>query len=190
MTTLHPNPKRLCLHKEPKDAYGLLQHYVADLVYGGTDGVLTTFAVVAGITGGALSARAVVIVGLANLLADGLSMGVGNYLSIRARESALERQHQPEVESQPIRHGVATMLAFIGAGIIPLAPYLVPDLADRFAVAIVCALAVQFGIGAAQTVVTAGRWWISGTIMLCLGSLVALVAYGTGSGVAWILQNE
>ena len=82
------------------------------------------------------------------------------------------------------------MLAFIGAGIIPLAPYLVPDLADRFAVAIVCALAVQFGIGAAQTVVTAGRWWISGTIMVCLGSLVALVAYGTGSGVAWILQNE
>jgi|TARA_B100000959_G_scaffold286645_1_gene366253 VIT1/CCC1 family predicted Fe2+/Mn2+ transporter len=190
VTTLHPNPKRLCLHKEPKDAYGLLQHYVADLVYGGTDGVLTTFAVVAGITGGALSARAVVIVGLANLLADGLAMGVGNYLSIRARESALERQHQPEVESQPIRHGLATMLAFIGAGIVPLVPYLVPDLSDRFGVAIVCALAVQFGIGAAQTVVTAGRWWISGTIMLCLGSLVALVAYGTGSGVAWILQNE
>jgi VIT1/CCC1 family predicted Fe2+/Mn2+ transporter len=58
------------------------RHYIRDLIYGANDGVITTFAVVAGVTGGALSARAVLIVGVANLLADGLSMGVGNYLSI------------------------------------------------------------------------------------------------------------
>ena len=70
----------------------------------------------AGVTGGALSARTVLIVGMANLFADGLSMGVGNYLSIRARESALERQRRPEEEAHPARHGCATFLAFAMAG--------------------------------------------------------------------------
>jgi hypothetical protein len=58
-------------------------------VYGANDGIITTFAVVAGVTGGALSARAVLIVGVANLIADALSMGMGNFLSI-----SLERKRQ------------------------------------------------------------------------------------------------
>jgi VIT1/CCC1 family predicted Fe2+/Mn2+ transporter len=66
------------------------------LVYGANDGIITTFAVVAGVTGVALSARAVLIVGVANLPADGLSRGVGNYLSIRAHESALAAESRPE----------------------------------------------------------------------------------------------
>ncbi len=82
--------ERPSVHVEPRGLYETAQHYVGDFVYGANDGILTTFAVVAGATGGALSARAVIIVGVANLFADGLSMGVGNYLSIRARESALE----------------------------------------------------------------------------------------------------
>ena len=76
----------------------MAQHYVGDLVYGTNDGVLTSFAVVAGVTGGALSTRTVLIVGMANLFADGLSMGVGNYLSIRARESALEHDSRSNCE--------------------------------------------------------------------------------------------
>ena len=118
-------------HVEPRGLYAVVQHYVGDLVYGANDGVLTTFAVVAGVTGGSLSAGVVVIVGLANLVADGLSMGVGNYLSIKARESALERQHRPEEEASPARHGLATFLAFVVAGAVPLAPYLVPGVGRR-----------------------------------------------------------
>jgi VIT1/CCC1 family predicted Fe2+/Mn2+ transporter len=73
---------RPSLHVEPEGFVATTRHYIRDLIYGANDGVITTFAVVAGVTGGALSARAVLIVGVANLLADGLSMGVGNYLSI------------------------------------------------------------------------------------------------------------
>jgi VIT1/CCC1 family predicted Fe2+/Mn2+ transporter len=73
---------RQSLHVEPEGFVATTRHYIRDLIYGANDGVITTFAVVAGVTGGALSARAVLIVGVANLLADGLSMGVGNYLSI------------------------------------------------------------------------------------------------------------
>ena len=73
---------RPSLHVEPEGFVATTRHYIRDLIYGANDGVITTFAVVAGVTGGALSARAVLILGVANLLADGLSMGVGNYLSI------------------------------------------------------------------------------------------------------------
>jgi len=46
------------------------RHYMRDLVYGANDGIITTFAVVAGIAGGALSPATVLIVGAANLAAD------------------------------------------------------------------------------------------------------------------------
>jgi len=55
--------------------------YIKAAVFGGLDGIITTFAVVASVTGANLSAGVVIIMGFANLLADGLSMGVGEYLS-------------------------------------------------------------------------------------------------------------
>ena len=67
--------------------------------------------------------RVVLIIGAANLFADGLSMAVGNYLSIRSHESVLEAQEFPEEEAFPFRHGGATFLAFVLAGAVPLVPY-------------------------------------------------------------------
>ena len=181
--------QRSSLHVEPHGLYQTSQHYVGDLVYGANDGILTTFAVVAGVTGGALSSQAVIILGVANLFADGLSMGVGSYLSIRARESALEHQRRPEEEAQPARHGLATLFAFVVAGAVPLLPYLASSVDHRFQLAVICALGVQFGVGAARSFVTASRWWVSGLEMLVLGALVATVAYGTGAGIASMIQS-
>ena len=62
------------------------------------------------------------IIGAANLIADGLSMGVGTYLSIRSHEGARAAQNLPEEESHPARRGVATLLSFVAAGAVPLAP--------------------------------------------------------------------
>ena len=182
-------PGRPSAHVAPDGLYETAQHYVGDLVYGASDGILTTFAVVAGVTGGALSPTTVVVVGMANLAADGLSMGVGNYLGIRARESALEQQGRPQQEAQPARHGSATFLAFVVAGSVPLAPYLVPGAGDEFVLAACLAFGALFGVGAARSLVTASRWWTSGLEMLGLGALVAVVAYATGAGIALLLQG-
>lgn len=178
------NGARPSNHVNPRGLFEVTQHYIGDLVYGANDGILTSFAVVAGVTGGALSARTVLIVGMANLFADGLSMGVGNYLSIRARESALEQQQRPEEEAHPARHGFATFLAFALAGLVPMLPYLLPGVEQRFELAITCALAAQFAVGAGRSLVTASRWWVSGLEMLGLGAVVAAVAYGTGAVIA------
>ena len=72
---------------EPDGLKGLAEHYLKDLVYGANDGIITTFAVVAGVAGAQLDRRVVLILGFANLLADGFSMGASNFLSIRSDEA-------------------------------------------------------------------------------------------------------
>jgi vacuolar iron transporter family protein len=182
--------RRATLHREPKGMLATARHYVGDLVYGANDGLITTFAVVAGVAGGALSSRATLIIGAANLFADGLSMAVGNYLSIRSREGALAAQDLPEEEAHPAKHGLATLFAFVGAGAVPLLPFAVLTGAGaRLTASIVLTFTTLFVIGALRAVVTIDRWWLAGLEMLLLGIAVALAAYGSGASVAWLLGN-
>jgi VIT1/CCC1 family predicted Fe2+/Mn2+ transporter len=166
------------------------QHYIRDVVYGANDGVITTFAVVAGVTGGTLAPVTVLVLGVANLLADGLSMGVGNYLGIRSDERVREAQQLPEQEAFPIRHGVATFVAFVTAGAVPLLPYLFSSTATNlFAMSTGVSLAVLFVVGAARARVGAGSWWANGLEMLVLGVIVGAVAYYAGAAVAALAEN-
>lgn len=185
-----PSPKRESLHVEPQGALRVAQHYIRDLVYGANDGVITTFAVVAGVTGGTLSPVTVLILGVANLLADGLSMGVGNYLGIRSDERVREAQQLPEQEAFPFRHGLATFLAFVTAGSVPLLPYIVSNIGThRFAASTILSLGVLFVIGAARSRVGTGAWWTNGLEMFGLGAVVGVAAYVAGAVVAGLLQE-
>lgn len=65
--------------------------YVGEFVYGGIDGAITTFAVVAGAAGAGADLMWVLIFGFANLLADGFSMSVGNYFSSKAEQDNFEK---------------------------------------------------------------------------------------------------
>jgi VIT1/CCC1 family predicted Fe2+/Mn2+ transporter len=182
---------RASLHQEPTDVLNIARHYLRDLVYGANDGLITTFAVVAGVTGGALSSRALLVVGVANLIADGLSMGVGNYLGIRSDEGARAAQGLPELEAFPVRHGAATLLAFIAAGALPLAPFVWGEAgAVRVLVSIVVTFGALFAIGALRSLVTTQRWWTAGLEMLGLGLAVAASAYGSGALIAWMLMDR
>jgi VIT1/CCC1 family predicted Fe2+/Mn2+ transporter len=177
------------LHVPPNGLRETVQHYIRDLVYGANDGIITTFAVVAGVTGGALSNKAVLVVGVANLVADGLSMGVGNYLGIRSDESARRARALPEAEAEPVRHGVATFAAFVVAGAVPLLSYIVPEPGmDRFALACVLTLAALFGVGAARSAATEDGWLASGLEMLGLGVVVAAAAYGCGALIGALVE--
>lgn len=182
---------RVSLHREPTGAIDIARHYIGDVIYGANDGIITTFAVVAGVAGGALSPKAVLIVGTANLLADGLSMGIGNYLSIRSHESARAAQDLPEEEAAPARHGTATFLAFATAGSLPLLPYAFgasPQVGFR--VSILLTFVALFAIGSSRSFVTVDRWWSAGLEMLLLGAVVAAAAYGSGALVAWFLTGS
>jgi VIT1/CCC1 family predicted Fe2+/Mn2+ transporter len=70
--------------------------YLGDFVLGAVDGAVTTFAIVAGATGAGLSNGVVLVLGLANVLADGLSMAAGNFLSARSDQQLLARFRRME----------------------------------------------------------------------------------------------
>lgn len=73
--------------------------YLKDMVYGGIDGAVTTFAIVAGVVGASLSANIVLILGVANLFADGFSMAAGNYSGTKA-----DRDNSARIRSIEERH--------------------------------------------------------------------------------------
>lgn len=78
--------------KKHIDKFNMNSDYVKSMVYGGLDGIITTFAVVSGVTGGALDFRVVIILGFSNLLADGLSMAVGDYLSSKSENEFIDKE--------------------------------------------------------------------------------------------------
>jgi VIT1/CCC1 family predicted Fe2+/Mn2+ transporter len=176
---------RPSLHVEPRGAVATARHYIRDLVYGANDGVITTFAVVGGVAGGQLSQFAVLVIGAANLAADGVSMGVGNFLAIRADERAREADGLPELERHPWKHGLATLLAFIVAGAIPLAPYILAAApGNRLLASTIATFVALFLLGAVRAVITRDRWWLTGLETLGIGAIIALAAYGAGRLVA------
>lgn len=86
--------------------------YLGDTVFGAIDGTVTTFAVVAGVTGAHLEPMVALVLGLTNLLADGFSMAVGNYLSTKSERQLVEQARRieehhidtiPEGEREEIR---------------------------------------------------------------------------------------
>ena len=79
----------------------LLKHkrfgrYIKDIIYGANDGIITTFAVVAGVAGAALDEITIVVLGLASLIADGFSMAVSNYLGSQSEKEFFKRERDVE----------------------------------------------------------------------------------------------
>ncbi len=77
---------------------------IEDFVYGATDGAVTTFAIVAGVVGASLSPSVVLILGFANLFADGFAMAIGNFPSSKSRIESIKRERKREeweIENNP-----------------------------------------------------------------------------------------
>lgn len=163
----------------PPAAHGLRRRIgraLPDIIFGANDGIITTFAVVSGVVGGNLSSQVVLILGFANLLADGVSMGASNYLAKRSggeEEQLLSR-------TDAARHGAITFASFVLIGAIPLFAYIFALPGWRFLATTVVTLLTLFVVGAARAAVTAHHWWRAGTEMLLIGAAAAGIAYGIG----------
>lgn len=70
--------------------------WIKSMVYGGLDGIITTFAVVAGASGGGLGVNVILILGFSNMFADALSMGVGDALSTKAENERILKERERE----------------------------------------------------------------------------------------------
>ena len=215
--------------------------HIGDYIYGANDGIITTFAVVSGVAGAALSPSIVIILGVANLLADGFSMAASNYLGKRSEEdfvlAAYDRQRQaivadPEKEREHIRRlyaakgfsgekldhavetvtaeiglwidtviheefrlaeiepggaiqgAIATFVAFLVAGAVPLIPYVLHfPVESQFGWSILLMALALFSVGSARTLITKRNWLRSGVEMLIVGSIAAVGSYGIGNAL-------
>jgi len=93
---------------------GIGHKYLPEFVYGGIDGTITTFAVVSGVVGASLASSVVLILGFANLFADGFSMAISNYLSTKSRNEISKNK------VNEMKTALATFVAFLIIGFIPL----------------------------------------------------------------------
>jgi VIT1/CCC1 family predicted Fe2+/Mn2+ transporter len=165
--------------------HATISKYLPDLIFGANDGIITTLAVVSGVVGASLSSTVILILGFANLLADGFSMGASNVLSRRS-----DTQQSLPALSIAAKHGLATFIGFVVAGLVPLLGYLLPVLQGmQFEAALVLALTTLFLVGAGRALFTYRHWLFSGLEMLLLGSLAAAIAYGVGAAGAAIIRQ-
>lgn len=156
---------------------GFFRRRIKDIVLGANDGIITTFAIVTGVAGADLSPGLAIVLGIANLFADGLSMGASNYLG---RKSEKDRDGSSELQG-PLESGIATFVAFMMAGFIPLLAYFAPlAITWRFPTAVVLTAIGLFAFGAMRTLVTQRSWAFSGIEMLAIGSVAATEAYLVG----------
>lgn len=159
--------------------------YLKDIVYGASDGIITTLVVIASVSGAALSARVVLILGFANLIADGFSMGTSNVLSIR---STLTSETRPRLRDAS-RNGVAAFISFVVAGVIPLSAYMFPvSLNIQFVLACTLATVALFAVGACRAAFSDRYWLVAGAEMLLLGTVASAVAYAIGASAAALVS--
>ncbi len=171
-------------HKNP--FLSKLYLYLGEFVYGGIDGTITTFAVVAGSVGANLETNIIVILGFANLLADGFAMSIGAYLSANTER---DKSHSKAFTKTPIFVGLTTYMSFLILGFIPLLIYVI-DLVhsvswNLFTIASILTGLVFIFIGALKAFVTKKNFVKEITQTLILGALAAVVAFYVGD----LLEN-
>jgi len=162
-------------------------YYLGSLVYGANDGIITTFAVVSGAAGAGFSSTVIIVLGIANLFADGFSMGASKYLSLKSEQDAAGAD--PGVRSRSAAHdGLATFAAFVVAGALPLFPFIFPGAAAHaFVVSSVATAAALFLVGSARALVIPKHAALAGFEMLVVGGVAAALAFLFGSWVQTLI---
>ena len=179
------------MHIVGKKNLAVLGSYLDEAVYGANDGIITTFAVVSGAAGAGLSSETVIIMGIANLIADGFSMGASSFLAIRTKED-VERLHRVlpwRRNNHAYSRSLVTFGAFVCAGAIPLLPFFNSFAEGReFVVSAVGAGITFFLVGGARTFVTKRGFLASGLEMFTVGSLASVLAYTVGWAVELVVR--
>jgi VIT1/CCC1 family predicted Fe2+/Mn2+ transporter len=152
------------------------QKYLPDFIFGGVDGLVTTFAVVSGVVGASLSSSIILILGFANLFADGFSMAISNYLSSKSEEDL----SQNSSNKKAIFAASVTFFAFIIVGFIPLFPFVIGFGKNNFILSIILTLIAFSIVGYIKGLITGKSKIISAVQTLLMGTLAAAIAYGVG----------
>lgn len=141
--------------------------YYSEIIYGGVDGLITTFAIIAGSLGGNLSKTVIIILGLASILADGFSMGISSYLAETVRQKG----------QNALLVGLITFLSFISIGIFPLIPFFF-QFNNPFAISSYILGFLLFILGYMKGKI------MDGVETFLIGGIAAIIAYYSAKAIA------
>jgi len=164
-----------------------LRRYLPEFVYGGMDGSITTFAIVAGAIGASLSSIVVIIMGFANLFADGFSMAVANYVSTKSRNELDGKNRKNEKKT-----AFATFFAFLLVGLIPLISFVLAAstqnsllIANQFKYSIILTGLAFIIVGWFRGEVTGRPKAKAALETFTIGAAASLIAFAVG----WFLKG-
>lgn len=234
----------LAIHKSTEHQIGKIQEFMKQIIYGGNDGIVTTFAIVAGFAGAGMEGTAqiggiaVLLFGIANLLADATAMGLGEFLSARSEQDVykatrdkelyeirtnieMERAEMYEIlgdrgfknediaklvevfekhpefmadfmmqyeigmsdpsDENPILNGLATFIAFLIFGVVPLIPYfLLEPGRTTFNLSVLATGGALVALGLIRWRVTNESMFRCVGETVLVGGICAVVAFGVG----------
>jgi vacuolar iron transporter family protein len=160
--------------------------YLPEFVYGAIDGTVTTFAIIAGAIGASLSSSIILILGFANLFADGFSMAVSNYLSTKSQKELFSKHpHKHTHQKDPKKTALATFISFTLIGFIPLFPFVLaifmPQLNSFKLILSIILTAIAFLIiGYYRGKITERNHFNSSLETILIGGMAALIAFFVG----------
>lgn len=165
----------------------LIHKYLPECVYGGVDGLVTTFAIVTASMGIGASAGVILVLGVANVLADAWSMGSSDYLSSHAEA---EQGNGDQDDKPPLATASATFFAFIAVGFVPLVPFIAaliyPSFEHYAGWTSVAATMVTFIIVGYVSGSVSGAGRIKSAIRtFAVGAVAAVIAFTVG----WLLKD-
>tara|TARA_Y100000310_G_scaffold221959_1_gene223570 strand:+ start:2488 stop:3021 length:534 start_codon:yes stop_codon:yes gene_type:complete len=160
--------------------------YLGEFVYGGIDGTITTFAIVAGAVGASLSSAIILILGFANLFADGFSMSISNYFSTKSQNEIYSKhKHTHTHLKNPIKTAIATFFSFAIIGFIPLISFVTALFIKsvqpyQFQASMILTAIAFILIGATRANITQENKIRSSIEILVIGSIAAAIAFAVG----------
>lgn len=166
--------------------------HLSEFVYGGIDGIVTTFAVVAASVGAGLDSSIIIILGMANLVADGFSMGISAYLAEKSEVAVSE--DEAEDPNYPQKVGLVTFVSFIIIGFIPVMIYVFDfafklEIDNLFGYSLALAAGGFAFIGWLKSYVAKENKLLAILETLALGAVASGVAYYIGDVLEKIILN-
>ncbi len=153
-----------------------LKKYLPSIVYGGSDGAVTTFAVMAGAVGAGFDTRVIIVLGLANLFSDGFSMASAEYLA--------DDSYAQENKARSFKNALTTFVSFVGIGFIPLIPVLFAVQANKFMCSIVFTVLTFALIGYIRGKILNRNPLELAVQSIIIGSICAMIAYAIGEYIS------
>lgn len=161
--------------------------YLSEFVYGGMDGVITTFAVVSGVIGASLNAAVILILGFANIFSDGFAIAVSDYFAIKSKNDMVKVQYK-----HPARSATATFFSFL-MGLAPLLPFVIASLTennmlirDQYIVSFILTALALLVVGWFKGEVTGKHKLKSAIQTFIIGGIAAFLAFCVGRFIGFL----